>query len=156
MALDFKLIFIAEDIGFNCFVKAIELQYSLPSRKYFSETLISRIHDGDKAEHMTKVHSCGVITYSFTCSMEHQHSRIVITKLNNTVGGTKFKKNSTVLHVMALESSCTGMYIAKKFRDMHSNWNISKEKVHLVLRDNASNMEKAMKGADLKFWVLYS
>ena len=52
---------------------------------------------------------------------------------------------SAVLHVMALEGSHTGMYIAEKFNDMLSDWSINKENVHLVLRDNASNMERAMK-----------
>ena len=41
------------------------------------------------------------------------------------------------------------MYIAGKFNDMLSGWNINKENVHLVVRDNASNMERAMKDADV-------
>ena len=57
---------------------------------------------------------------------------------------------------MALESSNTGMYISKKFRDMLSNWNISKEKVHLVLSSNASNMKRAMKDADLNSFVCFA
>ena len=59
----------------------------------------------------------------------------------------KFERMSAVLHVMALEGSHTGMYIAEKFNDMLSDWSITKENVHLVLRDNASNMERAMKDA---------
>ena len=58
-----------------------------------------------------------------------------------------FEKVSAVLHVLTLEGSHTGVYICEKFTEMLSNWNISKEHVHLVLRDNASNMEKAMRDA---------
>ena len=54
-----------------------------------------------------------------------------------------------MLHVMALEGSHTGMYIADKFNDMLSGWNTNKENVHLVVRDNASNMERAMKDANV-------
>ena len=40
MTLDCQPISIVEDIGFNCFVKAIEPRYTIPSRKYFSETVV--------------------------------------------------------------------------------------------------------------------
>ena len=150
MALDCQPISIVEDIGFNCFVKALEPRYSIPSRKYFSETVIPRIHDGVKAELMKKVHSSGVTAYSFTCDI-WSTSTAGLSLLSLTAHWVvqSFERMSAVLHVMALEGSHTGMYIAEKFRDMLSNWNISKEKVHLVLRDNASNMERAMKDADL-------
>jgi len=60
-----------------------------------------------------------------------------------------FEKVSAVLHVLTLEGSHTGVCICEKFTEMLSNWNISKEHVHLVLRDNASNMENSMRDADL-------
>jgi len=34
------------------------------------------------------------------------------------------------------------------------SWEINKENVHIVLRDNASNMARAMKDADLCSYVL--
>ena len=46
-----------------------------------------------------------------------------------------------------LEGSHTGVQIAGKIEHMLSNWQISKENVHLFLRDNAANMEHAMKDA---------
>ena len=67
-----------------------------------------------------------------------------------------FEKVSAVLHVLTLEGSHTGVYICEKFKEMLSNWNINKEHVHLVLRDNASNMEKAMRDADLNSYGCFA
>jgi len=66
IALDCQPLTIVEDIRFNCFVKALEPRYAIPSRKYFSDKVIPKIHDGVKAELMRKVHSSGVMAYSFT------------------------------------------------------------------------------------------
>ena len=57
-----------------------------------------------------------------------------------------FTRISAVLHVQPLEDSHTGEYLGKK---MLEAWGISDEKVHLVLRDNAANMAKAMREASL-------
>ena len=150
IALDCQPVSIVEDIGFNCFVKATEPRYTIPSRKYFSETVIPRIHEGVKAELMKKVHSPGVTTYSFTCDI-WSTSTAGESLLSLTAHWVveNFERTSAVLHVMALEGSHTGMYIAEKFNNMLSDWSINKENVHLVLRDNASNMERAMKDANV-------
>ena len=121
MTLDCQPISIVEDIGFNCFVKALEPQYSIPSRKYFSETVIPRIHDGVKAELMNSVHSSGVTAYSFTCDiLSTSTAGLSLLSLTAHWVVQNFEMLA-VLHVMALESSHTGMYIAEKFRDMLSN-----------------------------------
>ena len=60
-----------------------------------------------------------------------------------------FEKSSAVLHTKALEGSHTGNYICEKFNEMLSMWRNSKEYVHVVLHDNTSNMERAIKDAGL-------
>jgi len=51
-----------------------------------------------------------------------------------------------VLHVAMLEGSHTGTLIAERIEDMLLRWRISKERVHL---NNASNMDRALKDADI-------
>lgn len=58
-----------------------------------------------------------------------------------------FVKKSAVLHVQPLEDSHTGEYLAEVYKKMFDNWKISITQVHLVLRDNAANMAKAMREA---------
>lgn len=60
-----------------------------------------------------------------------------------------FAKVSAVLHAQALEMAHTGEYIAERISSMLESWNIPKERVHLVISDNASNMVKAMQEASL-------
>lgn len=54
-----------------------------------------------------------------------------------------------ILNVLPLDDSHSGEYLAGKYQEMLSVWKIPKEKVHLVLRDNAANMAKAMRDAGL-------
>lgn len=60
-----------------------------------------------------------------------------------------FKLHQVVLHCQEFASSHTGEAIAAAFEDMFNSSGIPKKKVHVILRDNARNMEKAMKDADL-------
>ena len=38
------------DVGFTPLLKALDSRYSLPSRKYFTETVLPQIHQGITAE----------------------------------------------------------------------------------------------------------
>ena len=60
-----------------------------------------------------------------------------------------FAKRSAVLHVQPLQESHTGEYLGVVYKRMLDHWEISTDKVHLVLRDNAANMAKAMQEASL-------
>ena len=56
-----------------------------------------------------------------------------------------FTKMSAVLCVKEMEGSHTGSAICAKFCSVLSEWGIEKHGIQLVLRDNAANMEKAMR-----------
>ena len=60
-----------------------------------------------------------------------------------------FLRKSAVLQVKQLEGSHTGETICKSIESMIEYWKISKERIHLVLTDNASNMKKALRDANL-------
>lgn len=48
-----------------------------------------------------------------------------------------------------LEGSHTGEKICEHIESMINYWKISKEQIHLVLTDNANNMKKALRDANL-------
>ena len=60
-----------------------------------------------------------------------------------------FQRKSAVLNVLPLDDSHTGEYLAKKYKEILATWKIKQDQVHLVLRDNAANMVKAMRDAAL-------
>ena len=59
--------------------------------------------------------------------------------------GNEFKHISVVLHAQKMEGSQTGVAICQALEPMLENWKIFKDRVHLVVADNASNMQRAMK-----------
>ena len=78
----------------------------------------------------------GVIAYSFTSdawSTSTARESLLSLTAHWEVGN--FQRMSAVLHLMALEGSHAGIYIAEKFNDMLADWRIDKKNVHLVLRD---------------------
>ena len=52
------------------------------------------------------------------------------------------------MQVQPLEGSHTGEYFAKVYKMLHA-WEIKDNRLHLVIRDDAANMIKAMKDVDL-------
>ena len=46
--LDCQPLTIVEDIGFNFFMKELEPWYVIPSRKYFSDNVMTKIPGGDE------------------------------------------------------------------------------------------------------------
>ena len=51
-------------------------------------------------------------------------------------------RQSAVLNVNKIEGSHSGAAICQMIETMIDSWKISKERIHLVLTDNASNMKK--------------
>ena len=58
-----------------------------------------------------------------------------------------FKQHNVVLQCQEFPGSHTAEALAAAFREMFRSWGIPTEKVHVILRDNAKNMVKAMKDA---------
>ena len=58
-------------------------------------------------------------------------------------------RQSAVLCVNKIEGSHSGAAICQMIETMIDSWQISKERIHLVLTDNASNMKKALEDCDL-------
>ena len=103
---------------------------------------------GMKEELMKKLHAPGVEYYSFTTdgwsTDVATHSMISLTAYRVE---QDFTKMSAVFCVKEMEGSHTGSAICAKFCSMLSEWGIEKHSIRLVLRDNAANMEKAMRDA---------
>ena len=58
-----------------------------------------------------------------------------------------FVKRSAVLHAQSFPGLHTGENICHTYETMLDGWRIKKEQLHLIVRDNAANMVKAMRDA---------
>ena len=67
IAIDSQPFLIVENVGFKRLVSALEPRYSLPSRRFITETILPRIKDGITAEVRKAIEK--VRWFSFTTGM---------------------------------------------------------------------------------------
>ena len=148
IALDSQPFSLVDDPGFTHLVHELEPRYSLPSRKYVTENILPQIDNEVKAA--VKQQLAGIRFFSFTTdAWSSDGGGASLLSLTAHWITDTFARKSAVLHVMPLEESHTGEYMAKKYLEMLAEWGIKCDQVHLVLRDNAANMAKAMRDASL-------
>ena len=149
IAIDCQPVSIVDHNGFKALVHALEPKYRIPSRKYFSETVIPGIAKKIRTQIETKLQE-DVEYISFTTDVWSSdiNSDSLLGFTAHWVDN-KFQRRSAVLQAQELSERHTGEYIAIKITKMLSDWNISIPNVHVVIRDNGSNMVKAMAEANL-------
>lgn len=148
IATDNQPFSVVQDTGFNRLIKTLEPRYVLPSRKYFSESIVPDIKEkinAKLAEMLVDVPYLSLTTDIWSSSSA-QESLISLTAHWVTA---EFNRVAAVLHAHKFEGSHTGEYICEKLEDMLKNWGISKARVHLIIHDNASNMMKGSREAKL-------
>ena len=144
IALDDQPFSIVEDRGFRRLIEHIEPRYSLPSRCYFSDISLPALHEVI-ATHIHKLLD-NVTDISFTMDIWSSNAS-QMSMLSLTAGlmwiDHNFEKRA-VLQAQEIAGSHTGATNASAFDCMFAQWKIKKDNVHVVLRDNARNMQKAM------------
>ena len=109
IAIDCQPFSIVEDVGFTHLLKALDSRYSLPSRKYFTET-VPQIHQGITAE--VKKAIAGISWFSFTTDIwSTEVSNDSLLSLTTHWLTDSFERKSAMLHASTLHGSHTGEYI---------------------------------------------
>ena len=139
--LDFQPFSIVEDVGFIRLMKAIEPRYKLPSIKYMAETIIPSINNEIQKMVVKEIAMVEWISFTtdFWSSNTSGDSPLSFTAHWLT---KSFERN---LHAQPVNESHTGENLCHRFEEMLKKWNINNSSIHLMLRDNAANMVKAMK-----------
>lgn len=139
---------IVDDDGFRSLINTLEPRYNIPSRKYFTETIMPKIYEGMKSVVGREV--AGVSNFSLTTD-------IWSTDLNTTSLlsltahwlASSFERRSVVLNAIHFDGSHTGEAISDMIQNILGFWKIPINNIHLILRDNASNMIKGMRDAGI-------
>ena len=148
MALDFQPLSIVSDVGFIRLLNTLEPRYKLSSRRYFTENVIPEIKqsiDSKINELIKDVHYLSLTTDIWSTSLNNQSLMSLTTHWIED----SCARQSAVLNVNKIEGSHSGAAICQMIETMIDSWKISKEGIHLVLTDNASNMKKALRDCDL-------
>ena len=128
----------------------IEPRYVVPSRKHnITDFVLPCIMNGVTAEvekELSSVQWCSFTTDIWSTEVSND------SLLSFTVHWLTelFEKKEAVLHAHPLPGSHIGEMLCREYNAMLSNWNIDNEQVHVIVRDNASNMVKAMSDGDFE------
>ena len=114
-----------------------------------TEVILPRIMDGVATEVKKELRSAQ--WYSFTTDIwSTEVSNDCLLSFTVHWLTELFEKKEAVLHAQPLPGSHSAEMLCREYNAMLSKWNIKKEQVHLRVRDNASNMVKAMADGDFE------
>lgn len=139
---------IVEDIGFHLLLSTLEPLYEIHSRHNITDAILPKVYDGVIQHVSALVH--GVLAFSFTTDI-WTSSVCPMSLLSLTAQWTddEFTPHQVILHGKPVRCSHTSQAIVGAFDSMLQTWGIPKKAVHIVFRDNAKNMIKAMSDAEL-------
>lgn len=150
IALDDQPFSVVEDIGFRKLIQHIEPRYTLPSRRYFAETCLPEMFDRVTKHIHELIMTTDIPALSFTTDI--WSSDVSPTSMLSFTAqwiDADFKLQIILLHTQEFVGSHTAAAISEALATMLETWHIDKSKVHLIVRDNARNMVKAMEDSGL-------
>ena len=117
MALDIQPFSAIEDTGFIRLVKVLEPRYTIPSRKYLIEKVLSTAHHDMVLKVREKIESVDYFSFMTDSWSEYAGtaSLLGLTAHWLTDGFTRL---SAVLHVQPLEDSHTGEYLGGVYKNV--------------------------------------
>ncbi|KAL2083380.1 hypothetical protein ACEWY4_021153 [Coilia grayii] len=143
MILDDEPLSLVSKVGFRRTIQHLEPRYNMPSRHYILEKAIPQIHKDVRDDIAKQVESTNAL--SFTTDMwSCDHRPLSLLSLTAHWIGPDFSPKSTVLHAREFRGTHSANAITDAVEHMLRAWNIDKKKVHVILRDNAANIKKAL------------
>ncbi|XP_060768344.1 zinc finger BED domain-containing protein 4-like [Neoarius graeffei] len=144
MALDDQPFSVVQDKGFVNLIKHLSPRYKLPSRRYFSDTALPELFE-KVSSHIRKLLNATKSPISFTTDIWTSNvSLMSMLSLTAQWLDDEFELHQVLLYCEECPGSHTADNLRAKFEKMMAEWNIDKKRVHVVLRDNARNMTKAL------------
>ena len=141
--LDEEPLSLVSKVGFRRTIEHLEPRYNMPSRHYIVEKTIPQIHKDVKGYIAKQVESANALSFTTDIS-SCDHRPLSLLSLTAHWIGPDFTPKRAVLHAREFRGSHTANAITDAMQNMLCAWKIDKNKVHVILRDNAANMKKAM------------
>ena len=138
---------LVENAGFINLVKTLDSRYQIPSRTYFSETLIPDLYNAEKGALMKDISSASSIaltTDGWTSRATESYITVTVHFIDEA-----WKLKNYVLVTRPMHESHTGENIGSFLKETLAEWNLTKFGQIPVVTDNASNMDIAVARADM-------
>ena len=142
IAVDLQPFSVVEDPGFCRLMKELEPRYSLPSRRYFSDVIISSIHVN--VNHLVTQLLSSTNFVSLTTdiwSSDNSHHSFMSLVAHFIIDS--MEKKDLMLRCWKFDESHTAENISSNILSHIQSWDIE-EKLVCVVRDNAANMITGM------------
>ncbi len=153
IAIDDQPFSIVEDFGFRRLIEFIEPRYSLPSRRHFADVLLPALYN-EVAAHIQMLLGKNVTGISFTTDLwSSDVSPVSMLSLTAQWIEDSFEMRRVMLNAPECPGSHTSAAIASALESMFVQWNITKDMVHAVLRDNGRNMVRAIEDWFEQSWL---
>ena len=143
MALDNQPFSVEKDQKFFELVAQFQPRYLIPSRMYFSETMLPEVYNELSATVMKELAAVHHVLFT-TDIWTNSHSNNSFLSMTARWVTDSLTSKQCVLHCNHFPGNHSSINIAANFKTLLLNWNISEEQVHIVVRDNAYNMQLGM------------
>lgn len=133
-----------EGLGFRRLIQELAPRYNFRGRNFFTDFVCTELYGkvADKVKELIEKFDY----MSFTSDIwSDPSSNASLLSLTCHGIAENFDRSSIILKCETFDDRHTGDIIAEKFDTMLSEWNISKEQVHCMIRDEGSNMKRAMR-----------
>ncbi|KAJ8391358.1 hypothetical protein AAFF_G00089880 [Aldrovandia affinis] len=149
IALDDQPFSVVEDAGFRRLIQYLCPLYKMPSRHYFSDTALPELFNlvADRTQSVLNESKAHI-----SCTTDILTSNVSLMSMISLTAqwvDEDFQLQQVLLHCTEMPGSHSAINLTAKFDEMLQRWNIDKTRVHVVLRDNARNMAKAMTDGNL-------
>ena len=143
IVLDNEPLDLVNHVGFRRLINYLEPRYGFPSRSYMTDKIIPQLKLDVRAYLAEHVISAAAISFT-TDIWSSDVSPMSLLSLTAHWVDAEFNLKSAVLHAQECRGSHTADMIQAAIKKMLLDWKIDSKKVHVILRDNAANMKKAM------------
>ncbi|XP_062576895.1 E3 SUMO-protein ligase ZBED1-like [Saccostrea cucullata] len=141
---------IVESPSFVSLVKLLEPKYKLPSRQYFSETLLPSMYSAGKEKVAAKLGDAQFVALT-TDGWTSRATQSYVTITTQFID-SDWNMQSFVLQTRIMEENHTGVNIAQVLLNAVAEWNLT-SKAPALVSDNAANMVVAAKESKLSPFV---
>ncbi|XP_063911426.1 zinc finger BED domain-containing protein 4-like [Zophobas morio] len=137
-----------EGLGFRRLIQELSPKYNLRGRNFFTDFVCTELYG--KVANKVKELIEKFDYMAFTSDIwSDPSSNASLPSLTCHGIAKNFDRSLIILKCETFDDRHLGDIIAEKFDTMLTEWNISKEQVHCIIRDEGSNMKRAMRLAVL-------
>lgn len=139
IAVDLQPYCIARDVGFHRLMSKIAPNYKMPSRKYFSDTIVPDIFQKVKTKIQNSVNEAKYISLTTDIWTATTNNTPFLSLTGHWLSDN-FQQERAVLRIVPFEGSHTGARISEVINNVLEDYKLEKSRLFLVLRDSGANM----------------